>query len=65
MKIVSCHTADSKPVKQEVSGTVILPLLVFLGKPQMSIVEASVSKLTMRNAMQLNGNKCATVFRHS
>jgi len=23
-KIVSCHTADSKPVKQEVNGTVIL-----------------------------------------
>jgi hypothetical protein len=28
-KIVSSHTADSKPVKQEVSGTVILPLLEF------------------------------------
>jgi len=28
-KIVSCHTADSKPVKQEVNGTVILPSLVF------------------------------------
>jgi hypothetical protein len=27
-KIVSCHTANSKPVKQEVSGTVILPPLV-------------------------------------
>ncbi len=24
-KIVSCHTADFKPVKQEVNGTVILP----------------------------------------
>jgi hypothetical protein len=24
-KIVSCHTADSKRVKQEVNGTVILP----------------------------------------
>jgi hypothetical protein len=24
-KIVSCHTADSKPVKQEVNGTIILP----------------------------------------
>jgi len=30
-KIVSCHTADSKPVKQEVNGTMILPPLVFLG----------------------------------
>jgi hypothetical protein len=28
-KIVSCHTANSKPVKQEVNGTVILPPLVF------------------------------------
>ncbi len=27
-KIVSFHTADSKPVKQEVNGTVILPPLV-------------------------------------
>jgi hypothetical protein len=27
-KIVSCHTADSKPVKQEVNGTVILPAKV-------------------------------------
>jgi hypothetical protein len=26
-KIVSCHTANSKPVKQEVRGTVILPPL--------------------------------------
>ncbi len=25
-KIVSCHTVDSKPVKQEVKSTVILPL---------------------------------------
>jgi hypothetical protein len=31
MKIVSCHTADSKPVKQEVNGTVIRPPFVFLG----------------------------------
>jgi hypothetical protein len=30
-KIVSCHTADSKPVKQEVNCTVILPALVFPG----------------------------------
>ncbi len=28
---VSYHTADSQPVKQEVSGTVILPPLVFTG----------------------------------
>jgi hypothetical protein len=30
-KIVSCHTADSKLVKQEVNGTAILPPLVFPG----------------------------------
>jgi hypothetical protein len=29
--LVSYHKADSKPVKQEVNGTVILPLLVFPG----------------------------------
>ncbi len=28
-KIASCHATDSKPVKQEVNGTVILPTLVF------------------------------------
>jgi hypothetical protein len=28
-KIVSCHKADSKPVKQEVNSPVILPPLVF------------------------------------
>ncbi len=28
-KIVNFHTVDSKPVKQEVNGMVILPLLVF------------------------------------
>jgi len=31
-KIVSCHIADSKPVKQEVNGTVILLPLVFRGQ---------------------------------
>ena len=29
IKIVSSHTADSKPVKQEVNGTEILSPLVF------------------------------------
>jgi hypothetical protein len=33
-KNVSRHTADSKPVKQEVNGTVILPPLVFPGLTQ-------------------------------
>jgi len=30
-KIVSSHTANSKPVKQEANGTVILPPLIFPG----------------------------------
>jgi hypothetical protein len=30
-KIVRSHAADSKPVKQEVNGTMILPPLVFPG----------------------------------
>ncbi len=33
-KIVSCHAAYPKPVKQEVNGTVILHLLVFPGQRQ-------------------------------
>ncbi len=28
-RIVSCHTADAKPVKQEINCAMILPLLVF------------------------------------
>ncbi len=28
-KMVSCYTTDSKPVKQEVNSTVILPPVVF------------------------------------
>jgi hypothetical protein len=39
-KIVSCHTADFKPVKHEVNGTVILPPLVFPAYP----VRGSVTK---------------------
>jgi hypothetical protein len=35
-KIVSCHTAESRPVKQEVNGTVILPPLVFPEKCNLS-----------------------------
>jgi hypothetical protein len=31
-KTVSSHTADSKPVEQEVNSTVILPPLVFHGQ---------------------------------
>jgi hypothetical protein len=36
-KIVSCHTADSEPAKQEVNGTLILPPLLFPGLSYASI----------------------------
>jgi hypothetical protein len=36
-KNVSCHTADSKPDKQVVNGTVILPPLVFPGLTDSSL----------------------------
>jgi hypothetical protein len=38
-KIVSCHTADSKPVKQEVNGTMILPPFVFLDTANVLTIE--------------------------
>jgi hypothetical protein len=37
-KIFSSQTANSKPVKQEVNGTVILPPLVFPGYSYVSII---------------------------
>jgi hypothetical protein len=43
-KIFSCHTANSKPVIQEVNGTVILPLLVFPALRYSSILMYSISK---------------------
>ncbi len=42
--IVSCHTADSKPVKQEVNGTVILPPLVFSGQTFTLVARYTVSQ---------------------
>jgi hypothetical protein len=43
-KFVSCHTADSKPVKLEVNGTVILPALVFPAEA----LEVTSSPITLR-----------------
>jgi hypothetical protein len=40
-KNLSIHTADSKLVKQEVNGTVILPPLVFPGASNSTTSEAS------------------------
>jgi len=44
-KIVNCHTADSKPVKQEVNGTVILPPLVFPALSVSAIAAATLAQL--------------------
>ncbi len=46
-KIVSSHTADSKPVKQEVGGTVILPPLVFPGCGMRSIFQVQIMKMVI------------------
>ncbi len=47
-KIVSCQTADSKPVKQEVDGTVILPPLVFPGYSKKRFCKMCLIPLTSR-----------------
>jgi len=44
-KIVSSYIADSKPVKQEVNGTVILPPLVFPDAP-FTLTKSTSKKLT-------------------
>ncbi len=48
-KIVCCHTAESKPVKPEVNGTVILPPLVF---PAISL-QALVSVTKIKSLISL------------
>jgi hypothetical protein len=45
-KIVSIHIADSKPVNQEVNGTVILPPLVFPGLILAAAARAGSEKMT-------------------
>ncbi len=40
-----CHTADSKTVKQEVNGTVILPSLVF---PGLTFTKMTLQRVTFR-----------------
>jgi len=44
-KTVSFQTADSKPVKQEVNGTVILPSLVFPAGWQLNILGKQLNHL--------------------
>jgi hypothetical protein len=53
-KIISSHTADSKPVKQEVNGTVILPPLVFPGQHVKSVLIATLLSAFMLSVVVLN-----------
>jgi hypothetical protein len=46
IKLVSCHTADSKPVKQEVNGTVILSHLVFPAQDKANFASRGLSYKT-------------------
>jgi hypothetical protein len=46
-KNISCHTADFKPVTQEVNSTVILPPLVF---PEYAMISMTVAH-SMKNSM--------------
>ncbi len=56
-KIVSCHTADSKPAKQEVNGTVILPPLrvsLFIANvDQMSFGQMVIDEMTWHQLFRL------------
>ncbi len=58
-KIVSCHTADSKSVKQEVNSTVILPPLVFHGEGKKELASLKFSKL----ADALKASKFIVIMR--
>ncbi len=46
-KIVTCHIADSKPVKQEVNSTIIPPPLVFpgTGRHHIFVLYVTIPKL--------------------
>jgi len=61
IKIVCCHTADSKPVKQEVNGTVIFPTLVFpvLGN---IIEQAASNKSSLLLRMQIDNTQTLQLF---
>ncbi len=58
-KIVSCHRADYKPVKQEVKGTVILPPFSI---PCLDTKNGGVFKAQARDKNFLVGAKKAGVF---
>jgi hypothetical protein len=63
-KIVSCHTANSKPDKQEVNGTEIPPPLVLPGDTKEPLVEGEGSAATpsiTTFSLMILGIKCLNV----
>jgi hypothetical protein len=58
-KIVSCPTADSKPLKKEVNGTVILPPLVF---PVMGLLWFGQQKCNEEKSSASLGRQVAARF---
>ncbi len=60
-KIVSCHTADSKPAKQEVNDTVILPPLVFPGLCYKTFFALSLSHCRNEQYHPTTDNKINTL----
>jgi len=62
-KIISSHTADSKPVKQEVNGTVILPPFVFPGATL--AVYYNISEQNIIISLICTNNFVAKLFEYS
>jgi hypothetical protein len=62
-KIVSCHTADSKPVKQEVNGTMILPPLVFPGYIFFVYEASLIFIMKIRSMPKMDLKKSLTILK--
>ncbi len=62
MKIVSCHTADSKPIRQEVNSTIILPLFVFPGYANRTALHLSVNGRSCLSCCQSSLLKVVELF---
>ncbi len=58
IQIVSCHTTDSKQVKQEVNGTVILPLVVFPGLTFKGLFTCPISECSLRTLLNIEIAVC-------
>ncbi len=66
IKIGSCRTADSKPVKQEVNSTVILPPLVFPGSSfSQSVIMRDYYINNSINSLQFTGVSLSVCQCHS